>query len=97
MAASLNWSAVGRALEDCQDQAALSDLAALEKSKLPEVIKTSKRQRIPWRPEALRPKKKRTILGTVYVADGVPTAGDGQLAAAIAASGARLSASGVPA
>lgn len=53
-----------------------AELAALERLQIPEVIKASKRQRICWRVEPYRPKRKRMALDAVYTADGEPIFGD---------------------
>lgn len=52
---------------------------------MPEVMETSKKQKIRWRAEPYRPKRKRMVLDGVYTRDGASIDGDEAVSAAIVA------------
>lgn len=81
---SIDRDALGRILQDHLGRCVTCDLAALEKAKLPEFIKTAKRQRIQLRAEPFRSRRKRVTLDAIYSENGEPITDDAEVAGAIA-------------
>lgn len=80
---TLDLRTLGRILQESSDQGAVADLADIERSKMPEVMETAKRQKVRGRTEAYRPKSTRVVLDGVYSRDGEPIDGDDAVSAAI--------------
>lgn len=79
----VDLSVVGRVLHENLDKCIALDVAEVERSRMPELMKAAKEQKIRWRAEPYRPKRKRLILHGIYTRDGVPIDGDDEVSRAI--------------
>lgn len=81
--AAANVQELGAILQGALDRSVQAELSELEQARLPEIIKSSKRQRIRPRGDPYRPKRKRVVSGAIYCAEGVATGSDSDVAAAM--------------
>lgn len=80
---TIDMQVIGRVLQESLDQCIALDVAEVERSSMPEFMKAAKKQKIRWRAEPYRPKRKRMILDGVYTRDGAPIDGDEAISQAI--------------
>lgn len=81
--ATIDMQAIGRVLREGLDQCIALDVAEVERSRMPELMKAAKKQKIRWRAEPYRPKRKRVIPDGIFMRDAVPIDGVEAVSAAI--------------